>query len=85
MDWKSGSFCIVTSEGEKTVTGLVNDVFGIYDLGGRREHWAVTHILTGLKLTVGDGFLAVESAKGFVEKISRKADWKTRGPGNPPP
>jgi hypothetical protein len=85
MDWKSGSFSIVTSEGEKTVTGLVSDVFGIYDVGGRREHWAVTHIPTGLKLTAGNGFLAVESAKGFVEKISRKADWKTLGPGNPPP
>ncbi len=82
MDWKSASFSIVTSEGEKTVTGLVRDVFGIYDVGGRREHWAVTHIPTGLKLTAGDGFLAVESAKGFVEKISRKADWKTLSPGN---
>ena len=34
MDWKSGSFSIVTSEGEKTVTGLVSDVFGVYDVGG---------------------------------------------------
>ncbi len=85
MDWKSGSFSIVTSEGEKTVTGLISDVFGIYDVGGRREHWAVTHLPTGLKLTAGNGFLAVESAKGFVEKISRKADWKMLGPGNPPP
>ena len=55
MDWKSGSFSIVTSEGEKTVTGLVSDVFGIFDVGGRREHWAVTHIPTDLKLTVGNG------------------------------
>ncbi len=67
------------------LTGLVSDVFGIYDVGGRREHWTVTHNPTGLKLTVGNGFLAVESAKEFVEKISPKADWKTLGPGNPPP
>lgn len=85
MDWKSGSFCIVTSEGEKTVTGLVSDVFGIYDVGERREYWVVTHIPTGLKLTPGKGFLAVESAKHFVERISPKADWKTLNPSNPPP
>ena len=84
MDWESGNFSIATTEGEKTVTGLVSGVFGIYDVGGRREHWAVTHIPTGLKLTAGNGFLAVESAKEFVEKISREADWKTLGPGTPP-
>ena len=28
--------------------------------------------------------MGVESAKGFVEKISREADWKTLAPGNPP-
>ena len=85
MDWKSARSGIVTSEGEKTVTGLVSDVFGIYNVGERREHWAVTHIPTGLKLTVGNGFLAVESAKGFVEKIARKADWKKLDVGHPPP
>lgn len=85
MDWESGKFRIVTTEGEKTVTGLTSDVFGIYDVGERREYWAVTHIPTGLKLTPGKGFLAVESAERFVEKISLKADWKTLSPSNPPP
>ena len=85
MDWASGKFSIETTEGEKAVTGLVSDVFGIYDLGERREYWAVTHIPTGLKLTPGKGFLAVESAKHFVEEISPKADWKTLNPSNPPP
>ena len=33
MDWESGKFSIATTEGEKTVTGLVSDVFGIYDVG----------------------------------------------------
>lgn len=85
MDWESGKFSIVTTEGEKTVTGLVSDVFGIHDVGERREHWAVTHIPTGLKLTPSKGFLAVESAKRFVEKILSRADWKTLSPNNPPP
>ncbi len=61
MDWASGKFSIETTEGERTVTGLVSDVFGIYEAGERREYWVVTHIPTGLKLTPGKGFLAVES------------------------
>ncbi len=84
MDWESGGFRIVTTEGEKTVSGLVSGVFGIHDVGERRECWAVTHIPTGLKLTPGKGFLVVESAKRFVEKISPRADWKTLGPSDPP-
>lgn len=85
MDWESRKFITVTAEGEKTVTGLVSDVFGIHNIGERREHWTVTHIPTGIKLTPGKGFLAVESAKRFVEKISPRADWKTLSPSNPPP
>ncbi len=85
MDWASGKFSIVTTEGKKTVTGLASDVFGIYDVGARRAYWAVTHIPTGLKLTPGKGVLAVDSAKHFVERISPKADWKTLDPSNPPP
>jgi len=85
MDWESGKFSIATTEGEETVTGLVSDVFGIHDVGERREYWGVTHIPTGLRLTPGKGFLAVESAKRFVEKILPKADWKTLSPSNSPP
>ena len=85
MDWESGDFRIVTTEGKKTVSGLVSDVFGIHDVGERRECWSVTHIPTGIKLIPGEGFLVVESAEHFVEKISRKADWKSVDPSNPPP
>lgn len=84
MDWESSRFSIVTTEGEKTVNGLVNGAFGIHGVGEIREHWTVTHIPTGLKLTRGKGFLAVESAKTFVDKISQKANWESISSGNPP-
>ena len=82
ISWQPGQLEIKTANGPETVSGLLGDPFGIREEPRRwRSVWTVTHLASGLRLSLGAGagFLDLALAKEFAERLLPLADWNDGG------
>jgi hypothetical protein len=80
--WQAGTFDIKTPNGSKPVNGLLGGPFGIRQEPRRWQPvWTVTHLATGLRVTLGSGagFVDLAHAKEFAERLLPLADWNAGG------
>ena len=80
--WQPGQLEIKTASGMATVSGLLGGPFGIREEPRRwRSVWTVTHLASGLRLSLGAGagFLDLALAKEFAECLLPLADWNDGG------
>jgi hypothetical protein len=78
IPWQPGTFEIKTPTGSVRMEGLFGGPFGIRQEPRRwRPVWTVTHLATGMRVTMGNGagFLDLALAKEFAERLLPLADW----------
>jgi hypothetical protein len=76
VSWQPGTFSIATSQGTKIVDGIVSGPFGIRVEEGRQPVFSVTHLPSGARATTGGaGFVNLEMARAFVERLMELTDW----------
>ncbi len=79
IDWQPGNFEIVTPTGSAQVNGLVGGPFALRHEARRWQPvWTVSHLATGMRLTLGNGagFIELALAKEFAEHLLLLADRK---------
>lgn len=80
ITWYPGTFRIMTQNGPEQAEGLVGGPFGLRQEPRRwRSVWTATHLMTGLRITLGNGagFCDLALAQEFAERLLPLADWST--------